>query len=144
MHYMQQHTKNWFLSAEQEAKYVCSCISQYQKYYAGIVNIQLHTDINSSAHKVEHDLLWPLIDDALRTGVFVAAERSIIFNLQLTANCLSFSVQYTYNPQKRDERTMVSYLQFKRKLEQLYPGRYILYRDYYEDSYLVLLKLQLK
>lgn len=141
---MQQDAKNWFLTAEQEARYLCSCIEQYQKYYRDIVNIQLHTDIGTSGHRIEHDLLWPLIDDALRAGVFGTIDRSIIFNLQLTSNCLAFSVQYTYNLKKRDERTMVTYLRFKKELEDLYPDRHILYRDYYEDSYLVLLKLQLK
>lgn len=129
------------LRAELEVNYLCTYINQYRQHYANMAKIQLHTDINRCVYNVEHDMLLPLINDAFRFGILRVDNPAIMFDLQLSDNSLTFGVHYRVNAHVHDERTRVVYLRMKQKLESLYPGAHLLYRDYYLNTYLVLLQI---
>lgn len=132
-----------YFTAEQEVNYLSVYINQYRKHFAGIAQIELHTEIAPCNHPMKHDLLLPVIDDAFRFGTFRVQDPAIVFSLQLNETCLTFSVEYVFNSAIHDERTRVTFLRFKNQLEADYPGKHVLYRNYHLDTYLVILQLQL-
>ncbi|MDT3401607.1 hypothetical protein [Mucilaginibacter terrae] len=138
---MHNSTYQTQLRAELEANYLCTYINQYKQHYANMAYINLHTDIGSNSYNVEHDMLLPLINDAFRFGVFKVDAPAIMFDLQLNSNSLTFSVHYRTSNQIHDERTRVVYMRIKQKLESLYPGTHLLYRDYCLNTYLVILQI---
>lgn len=139
---MQNSIHKGQLTAAQEVSYLCTYIHQYRQHYTGIAKIELHTDIEDCHHRIEHDLLLPIIDDAFRFGTFRVQEPAIMFDLQLEENYLTFGMHYRLNPNNYDERTQVTFLKLKNKLANLYPDKHILYRDYYLDTYLIILQIQ--
>jgi len=139
---MHNSTCKTLLTAEQEVNYLRAYINQYKSHYTDMARIVLHINIEPCSHYIEHDMLLPLINDAFRFGILRVEQPVIMFDLQLNKQSLTFGVHYHVNTWVYDERTQVAFLKMKNKLESLYPGRHILYRDYYQDTYLVLLKIQ--
>ncbi|MCJ8209603.1 hypothetical protein MUY27_07770 [Mucilaginibacter sp. RS28] len=137
---MTSQIKRWPLTLDEEAEYICACITQYQKYYQGI-SIKLNANIASSCKSIEHDLLWPLLEDAFTCGIYGVKDPSVIFDIETQESKLIFSLRYKYDKHRRDERTAVTFLKFKEKLETSYPGRFVLCRKYQQDVYHLLLIL---
>lgn len=131
------------LTAWQEVNYLCTYIHQFRRYYQTLAKIEVHTNIAPCNQRIDHDLLMPFIDDAFRFGVFKISDPTLMFDLQLEKDYLTFGMHYRINTGSYDERTQVTFLKMKNKLEETYPGKHILYRDYYLDTYLVILQIQL-
>ncbi|QJD95268.1 hypothetical protein HH214_04950 [Mucilaginibacter robiniae] len=132
-----------YFRAEQEASYVYLYINQYRELFTGKAQIELCTEINPCRCWIKHDLLLPLVDDAFRSGIINVQAPALCFNLKLTECYLTFGVQYVFNPAIHDERTRVAFMKTENQLKVHYPEQYILRRDYYEDTYSVILQLQL-
>ncbi len=139
--YHNSHQK--LLSASQETDYLAEYIHWLKLSCNDIARIDLSYVSVDSQHQLEHNLLTPLINDAFEFGIPGIEKPIIIFDLQLEDDRLTFCVHYKRNMTTYNERTQVTYLKLKQKLEALYPNDYILYRDYYLDNYLVLVQINL-
>jgi hypothetical protein len=140
---MQTSADKLQLRASLEGAYITAYIRQYQKYFNGIAKIQFNAHVQDSRCMVEHSLICPIIDDALRLGIFNVEAPVILFGLIVNPNSFIFSVHHSFNPLKRDEEMLVNFEKLKLKLEAMSPQKYVLYRNFYLDSYFFLLKLEL-
>lgn len=140
---MYHQSSQKLLNASQETDYLADYINLLQHHCGDVARIDLQHVSVQCRYQLKHNLLMPLINDAFEFGIPGVEKPVIIFDLQLEENRLTFCVHYKRNLTLRDERTQVTFLRFKQKLEELYPDNYILYRDYYLDNYLVLVQINL-
>jgi two-component system, LytTR family, sensor kinase len=138
MHNSVYHT---LLSARQEVSYLSTYIGHYRQHYLDTARIELHTSVSECYHRVEHDMLLPLINDAFRFGILQVQRPVILFDMQLDKHSFTFGMHYCVNRTIHDERTQVTFMKLKRKLESLYPGMHILHRDHHNDTYLVFVQI---
>jgi len=131
------------LSASQETDYLAGYINLLKHHCGDVAHVTLYSVSITCHYQLEHNLLMPLINDAFEFGIPGVEKPMIIFDHQLEDDRLTFCVHYKRNVKLYDESTQVTFLKFKQKLEELYPGDYLLYCDYYLDNCLILAQINL-
>ncbi len=129
------------LSADQEVSYLSAYIDHYRQHYRYSAHIALYSNIAPCDHRIEHDILLPLINDVFRFGILQVDDPVIVFDLQLDRYCFTFGLYYKLNRAVYDERLQVTLIKLRVKLEKQYPDMHIIHRDQRNGTHLVFIKI---
>ncbi|MDN3582517.1 sensor histidine kinase [Mucilaginibacter flavus] len=146
LRYMLYVTDAEMVTVEKKEDYLRSYIQLQQLRFGNEVKIYFKSEIKAPDKTVEPMLLIPFVENAFKHGTGNIAYPDIAVTLFADEQNLRFSVQNVYNPTggEKDNDSGIGLANVKRRLELLYPGKHNLYINKTEQTYIVMLQLELK
>ncbi len=149
VNYMLYYTKAQEVPLSKEIESMHNYIALEKIRYGTELEIAFDISGNTASSMISPMLLLPFIENSFKHGVSdEIKEKWIIINLQVNQHFLTLKVENSKSPlshyhQERDYTGGIGLKNVRRRLELLYPDQYELKILDEENSYLVVMKLQL-
>jgi two-component system LytT family sensor kinase len=146
LRYMLYVTDAEMVTIQQKEDYLRSYIELQQLRFGDQVNIYFKSDIKALEKTIEPMLLIPFVENAFKHGTGEIEAPSIVVDLFADEKHLRFSVQNFYNPTntRKEEHSGIGLSNVKRRLALLYPDKHNLYINHDDNTFTVMLQIELK
>lgn len=146
LRYMLYVTDAEMVTIQKKEDYLRSYIELQQLRFGEQVKIYFKSEIKAPEKTIEPMLLIPFVENAFKHGTGDIENPDIAVTLFADEQNLRFTVQNTYNAgeQQKDNDSGIGLTNVKRRLELLYPDKHNLYINKNEQTYIVMLQLELK
>jgi hypothetical protein len=146
LRYMLYVTDAEMVTVQKKEDYLRSYINLQQLRFGDQVKIYFKSDIKAPDKTIEPMLLIPFVENAFKHGTGDIARPDIAVTLFADEETLRFTVQNVYNAaeKQKDNDSGIGLANVKRRLELLYPGKHNLYINKNEQTYIVMLQIELK
>jgi hypothetical protein len=146
LRYMLYVTDAEMVTVQKKEDYLSSYIDLQQMRFGDLVKIYFKSDIKAPDKTIEPMLLIPFVENAFKHGTGDIDSPDIAITLFADEETLRFTVQNVYNAaeKQKDNDSGIGLANVKRRLELLYPGKHNLYINKNEQTYIVMLQIELK
>ncbi len=146
LRYMLYVTDAEMVTIQKKEDYLRSYIELQQLRFGDQVNIYFKSDIKAPDKTIEPMLLIPFVENAFKHGTGEIEAPSIVVDLYADQKHLRFSVQNFYNPtdKHKEEHSGIGLSNVKRRLALLYPDKHTLYINHDDNTFTVMLQIELK
>lgn len=147
LRYMLYEKDDKRISLENEVKYLSNYIDLQKVRFGDYVNIDFDVKSTDSSKSIEPMLLIPFVENAFKHGVGLIENPFIKIELGTSNDELSFKVTNKFssdNKEVKDGASGIGLNNVKRRLELLYPNKYVLNVSESENLYTTDLKLNFK
>jgi two-component system LytT family sensor kinase len=146
LRYMLYVTDAEMVTVQKKEDYLRSYIDLQQLRFGEQVKIYFKSDIKAPDKTIEPMLLIPFVENAFKHGTGDIESPDIAVTLFTDEETLRFTVQNVYNAaeKQKDNDSGIGLANVKRRLELLYPGKHNLYINKNEQTYIVMLQIELK
>jgi len=146
LRYMLYVTDAEMVTVQKKEDYLRSYIDLQQMRFGDQVKIYFKSDIKAPDKTIEPMLLIPFVENAFKHGTGDIDSPDIAITLFADEETLRFTVQNVYNAaeKQKDNDSGIGLANVKRRLELLYPGKHNLYINKNEQTYIVMLQIELK
>lgn len=149
VNYMLYYTRSKQVPLSKELESIHNYIALEKIRYGQELEIAFDVSGHVSTAQISPMLLLPFVENSFKHGISDEIEQKwIIINLNVNQNFLTFKIENSKGPKQapkkeRDYTGGIGLKNVRRRLELLYPDQHELKIKEEEDTYLVILKLQL-
>ncbi|WP_064196397.1 MULTISPECIES: sensor histidine kinase [Emticicia] len=147
LRYMLYEKDDKRISLENEVKYLSNYIDLQKVRFGDYVKIDFDVNSSDSSKSIEPMLLIPFVENAFKHGVGLIENPFIKIELETNTEELRFKVTNKFSSDSKEVKDGASGIglnNVKRRLELLYPNKYILNVSESENLYTTNLKLNFK
>lgn len=143
MSYMLYETQHQIVPIEKEITYIKNYIELEKIRFEGRFSCEL--DIENMSHlNIPPMLLLPFVENAFKHGVHTSSKDAWIkVGLRMEGKQLTFKVANSIGEKQNERKGGLGIANLKRRLELLYPDKYVLDIQSSEDTFLISLKIEL-
>lgn len=147
LRYMLYEKDDKRISLENEVKYLSNYIDLQKVRFGDYVKIDFDVNASDSSKSIEPMLLIPFVENAFKHGVGLIENPFIKIELETNTEELRFKVTNKFSSDSKEAKDGASGIglnNVKRRLELLYPNKYVLDVSESENLYTTNLKLNFK
>lgn len=147
LRYMLYEKDDKRISLENEVKYLSNYIDLQKVRFGDYVKIDFDVNASDSSKSIEPMLLIPFVENAFKHGVGLIENPFIKIELETNTEELRFKVTNKFSSDSKEVKDGASGIglnNVKRRLELLYPNKYVLDVSESENLYTTNLKLNFK
>ena len=135
------------IGLELELNYINDYLHLEQARHAQWISVTLEADDRVEQYQIAPLLLNTFVENAFKHGVRAGNFSYVLITARMDGDTLEFTVQNTLQPEPRASGRKsggVGLVSVHKRLDLLYPNRYVLTTGPVEDQYVVTLRLQLE
>lgn len=125
MRYMLRETPDGLVDLSEEVEYLDNFLALYRLRYPTCLHAELTVTGDPAGHRVAPLLLIPFVENAFKHGVLDDPATPVRLHLTLTSGAVEFLVENQRHDYQTDAGSGIGLANLRRRLELLYPGRFV-------------------
>ena len=126
MRYTLTESADGMVGVEKEVDYLESYIELFRMRFDPHFYVSFHTEGINGQQRVAALLLIPFVENAFKHGVVNDPQHPVEILLNITGKTLSLTVKNKISNNQKDRSSGVGLVNIQRRLELIYPGKYML------------------